>query len=84
MLAYIRAIWTTNPVRCASVLAAAVVSLAAAFDVVLDEASVLELVALVVPLLLGGEVVRSQVSPAHGEIGSPSDELLPLDQAPAP
>lgn len=74
---YLRALWQGNPVRVASVITAAVVAIAAKYGLILDEASVGETVALVVPILLGGEVARSQVQPYQGEIGTPSDELLP-------
>ena len=83
-MGYLRALWKGNPVRCASVAASVVVFGAAKAGVVLDEASVGEALLTVVPILLGGEVARAHVSPAVGEVGVPSDELLPLEQAPAP
>ncbi len=77
MLDYLRAIWRTNPVRVTSFATAALVAIAAKAGVVLDEASVTEAVALVVPIILGGEVARSKVQPYAGEVGQPSDALLP-------
>ncbi len=83
MLTYARAIWLNNPVRVASLIVAAVVALAAKFGVVLDEASVAEVVALVVPIVLGGEIARQKVSPYLGEISEPSDASV-LAAKPAP
>lgn len=84
MLTYLRAFWAINPVRVTALGVALVVAVAARAGVVLPAAGVEEILALVVPILIGGEVARSQVSPAIGEIGTPNDELLNLDQAPAP
>jgi hypothetical protein len=84
MLGYLRALWKGNPVRVASIAASGVVFAAAKAGVVLDEASVGEALLTVVPILLGGEVARAQVSPHVGDVGQPSDELLDLSKAPAP
>lgn len=81
MLDYIRALWQGNPVRCAAIAAAAIVSIAAKAGVILDEASVLELVTAAGTIILGGELARSQVSPARGDVGTPSDELLKAELA---
>lgn len=83
MLDYLRAIWRNNPVRVASIAAAGVVALASQFGVVLDEASVTETLALVVPILLSGQIARSQVTPWTGEPGPNSDDLLPPMPEPA-
>lgn len=80
----IRALWANNPVRVITILASIVVFAAAKLGVVVDEQNVGEALALVLPILLGGEVARSQVTPYQGEVGTPSDELLPLERAPAP
>jgi hypothetical protein len=83
MLTYARAIWLNNPVRVVSIIVAAVVALAAKFGVILDEASVAEVVALVVPIVLGGEVARQKVTPWTGPVGEPSDASV-LAAKPAP
>lgn len=76
MLDYLRALWANNPVLLSSVLASAVVAGAAYFDVVLDEASVVEIIGVVVPIVLSGVVARSKVTPYQGEIGPASDDVL--------
>jgi hypothetical protein len=76
MLTYLRALWATNPVRVTSVLTALVVFAAAKAGLVLDEQNVGESLIAVVPILLGGEVARSKVSPFVGEVGPASDDLL--------
>jgi hypothetical protein len=73
---YLRAIWRNNPVRTASILAAALIAVAAKFNVILDEADATDIVAIVGLILGGGQVVRSQVTPWQGEIGPASDDLL--------
>lgn len=77
MLDYIRALWKLNPVRSAAILTAAVIAIAKAAGVVLDEASVVEIVALVGLIIGGGEAARSQVTPHVGTVGPNSDDLLP-------
>lgn len=77
MLDYLRAVWRNNPVRSAAVLTAAVIAAAKAAGIVLDEADVKEIVALVGLIIGGGEAVRSQVTPYVGEVGPASDSLLP-------
>ncbi len=84
MLDYLRAIWRTNPVRSASILTAAIIAAAKAAGLVLDEASVAEVVALVGLIIGGGEAARSQVTPWQGEIGPNSDDLLPAVPEPTP
>ncbi len=82
MLDYIRALWVANPVRSAAILTAAIVAAAKAAGLALDEASVGEVVAVVGLIIGGGEAARSQVSPYVGEVGPPSDDLLPPVPAP--
>lgn len=76
---YLLGVWKNNPVRCASVLASIVVFAAAKLGVVLDEQSVGEALVAVVPILLGGELARGQVTPFTGEPGVPSDDLLEME-----
>ncbi len=76
MLDYLRAIWRNNPARVSSVLAAAIIAIAAKFNVILDQADATDIVAIVGLILGGGQVIRSQVTPWQGEIGPPSDQLL--------
>lgn len=85
MLDYLRALWTTNPVRVISTTTTLILACAAALGVALDEATVSATLAAVIPVVLGaGELARAQVTPWQGEVGPPNDELLPLEQAPAP
>lgn len=84
MLDRLRALWANNPVRVTAILASIVVFVAAKLGVVVDEQNVGEALAIALPIVLGGEVARSQVTPYVGEIGPPSDELLDLEQAPRP
>ncbi len=62
-LALVKKLWAKEPARVVSVVAAAVVFIAASLGVVLPHESVLSAVGFVLPILLGGEVIRSQVSP---------------------
>lgn len=82
--AFIVGAWANNPVRVVSIATAGIIALAAERGLILDRADVSELVAIVGTILLGGQVARGQVQPYQGEVGTPSDELLPLDQAPTP
>lgn len=76
MLDTIRALWVTEPVRVLTLLTAAVVFAAAKLGVIIDEQSVGEALALIVPVLLAGEAARGKVSPAPADIGPASDALL--------
>lgn len=84
MLDRLRAAWANNPVRLTAITASIVVFAAAKLGVVIDQADVLEALGLALPVLLGGELARSQVTPYQGPVGPPSDELLDLEKAPAP
>ncbi len=78
MLDLIRALWQANPVRITAVIAAAVIGAAAKLGIVVDEQSVTGVIALIVPVLLGGEVARAKVTPAvHAGARVASDDLLP-------
>lgn len=83
MLDRLRALWATEPTRVTTLLVAIVVFAAAKLGLVIDTQNVGEALALLLPILLGGELVRAQVTPNPGPIGPPSDALLPpevLDQ----
>jgi ABC-type Co2+ transport system permease subunit len=60
---YVKNLYKTEPVVVLSAVAAAVVFVAANFGIVVDETSVLSALEYVVPILLGGAVARSLVSP---------------------
>lgn len=62
MLDRLKALWATNPVRVTAITASLIVFIAAKAGVVIDQPDVLEALALALPVLLGGEVARSQVS----------------------
>lgn len=70
----IRALWETQPVRVTALLASLVVLVAAQTGVVVDEATITDLLALVLPILLGGEIARRRVAPYAGEPGLASDD----------
>ncbi len=77
MLQNLRALYVTEPVRSVAMLVAVVVFAAAKLGVVVDEQNVGEALLLILPVLLGGEAARQQVSPAVGDVGPDSDSLLP-------
>lgn len=60
---YVKNLYKTEPVVVFSAVAAAVVFVAANFGIVVDETSVLSALEYVVPILLGGAVARSKVTP---------------------
>lgn len=72
----IRALWATEPVRVITIVAAIVVFVFAKAGVVIDQQDVLDALVIVLPILLGGEAARTQVSPATPDIGDDSDALL--------
>ena len=76
MLNRLRALWRTEPTRVVSLLVAAIVFAAAKAGVAVDEQAIGEALLLSLPILLGGEVVRSQVSPAEPADTPASDGLL--------
>lgn len=84
MLNRLRSAWANNPVRITAIAASVVVFALAKAGIVIDEQNVGEALTIALPILLGGEVARSQVTPYQGEVGPPNDELLPLEKAPAP
>lgn len=55
--------WHSNPVRITVGIAALVVFIAAKAGYVLDQQDVLNSLVIVLPIILGGEVARSQVKP---------------------
>ena len=76
MLTNLKALWHTEPTRVITLLTALVVFAAAKFGVLVDDHDVATALALVVPVVLGGETIRSQVSPAQPATEA-SDDLLP-------
>lgn len=77
MLDRIRALWATEPVRVVTILVAIVVFIAAKIGVVLDPQDVGDALLLLLPILLGGELARANVTPYMGPVGENSDALLP-------
>ena len=57
-------IWKKEPVRVVTVAVGAVVFVCAKCGVILPQADVVEGLALLVPILTGGEIARSKVTPA--------------------
>lgn len=65
-MGYLKTLWQREPARCVAVLMACVAA-AATFGVHLSDPqmeAVKNVLSLVVPLLAGGEVTRSQVAPS--------------------
>jgi hypothetical protein len=77
LLDTIRAVWATNPVRVTAVVVYVVTLAAAKVGLSLDTDDVAIAAAVLLPVLLGGEVTRANVSPYQGEIGPANDDLLP-------
>lgn len=63
-VAFARKLWAKEPARVVSVVAAGAVFVCAKVGVVVPAQSVLSAVGFVLPLLLSGELIRSQVTPA--------------------
>jgi hypothetical protein len=57
------ALWVSEPNRVIAVLAAVVVFAAAKFGIVVAKQSVVDALVLVLPILLGHEIARKQVTP---------------------
>lgn len=55
--------WATEPTRVISLLASLIVFVFAKAGLVVNQATLLEALAFIVPLLVGGELTRSQVRP---------------------
>lgn len=53
-----------NPARCNSYIVAALVAVASALGLVVDPATAGQVIAIVIPILLGGEATHRLVSPA--------------------
>jgi hypothetical protein len=76
MLTRFKALWTTEPARVTTILVAVIIFVAAKLGLIVDEQNVGEALALLLPILLGGEIVRAKVTPALGPAGPDSDALL--------
>lgn len=81
MLDRLRSLYRREPARLIALLVAVLIFVANRVGLVLDEAGLGEAIGLALFVLLGGEVTRSQVSPAPPEVGPDSDALL-RDRAP--
>lgn len=71
-LAFAQKLWAKEPARVVSVTVAGVVFVCAKAGIIVPVESVGAAVAFALPLLLGGELIRSQVSPAATSIPIPS------------
>jgi hypothetical protein len=67
MLSRLEALWIAEPVRVQATVVAVVLFVAAKAGVFVDPQSLGVAVALILPVVLGGEVVRQQVSPLARE-----------------
>ena len=63
LYAYARAVYRAHPARINALVVSAVVAAASALGVIVDSQSVVGVVAIVVPILLGGEATHRLVSP---------------------
>lgn len=63
IIARIKSLYTQEPAVVISAAAAAIVFVAANFGIVVDQTSVLSALAYVLPILFGGVIIRSKVSP---------------------
>jgi hypothetical protein len=77
LLDTVRAVWATNPVRVTAAAVYVVTLAAARVGLNLDTDDIAVAAAVLLPILLGGEVARTKVTPYAGEIGEPNDALLP-------
>lgn len=77
LLTYARALWITQPVRVITIATSLLVFAAARAGVIVSEQDISSALLLVLPIILGGEAARTQVSPAAPFVGIPSDHLLP-------
>lgn len=78
MLDALRQVWRHEPVRCATVIASAVVFAAAKAGLVIDQQTVVNALLYVVPLVLAGEAARPHVVPVHKLSSDP--KALPADR----
>ena len=62
-LAALKAAWQKEPVRVRAIIASVIVFALAKFGIVVPEADVIQALALILPILLGGELARSRVNP---------------------
>ncbi len=58
------AVYRANPARGNALAVAAIVAVASAIGVVVDSQSALHVIAIVIPILLGGELTHRKVTPA--------------------
>lgn len=64
-VAFLRGLWAKQPVRVTAVVVAVVTFVALKFGIVVPQADLLEAIGFTLPVLLGGEVARSQVTPTR-------------------
>ncbi|MGH7267344.1 MAG: hypothetical protein ACREMB_21190 [Candidatus Rokuibacteriota bacterium] len=65
MLDYLRDLHRREPARTAAFVVSALVAVCSALGIVVDEQSVGEVVAYVLPILAGGEATRRKVRPVR-------------------
>lgn len=70
-LSLVRKVWTKEPARVVSIAAAAVVFVAAKLGIAVPTQTVADALAYAIPILLGGELIRSQVSPVASPPSTP-------------
>ena len=63
-LAFAQSLWNKEPARIVSVTVAVLVFLCAKLGIVVPTQSIASAVAFALPLLLGGELIRTQVTPS--------------------
>lgn len=82
MLTTLSDLWAREPARITSFLAAAIVFVCAKAGILVDAQSVGSAIAIVVPILLGGEHIRSKVVPVHHLVADPAK--IPPDEISKP
>ncbi len=75
-------LWRRNPARVSALIASTVVAVLATVDVIVPTGDVLDLVMVLAPVLLAGEVTRNHVTPIHSLTTEPHD--LPDDHDDTP
>ena len=63
MIAFLKNLWATEPAIVVSVIVSAIVAVFANFGIVVNEVSLETALLAIIPILLGGVVTRSHVTP---------------------
>lgn len=75
--AFVQKLWAKEPARIISSVGSAVVFIVAKLGIVVPAQSITHAVAIAVPLLLGGQLIRGVVSPAKPAASTPAVPAAP-------